>query len=414
MHLEAFVPDARSPWDFAAAAHLWRRAGFCAAPERVEQTLELSPAEAARALVRGPAQDAALNDLESIYPSVLGLGGADPIRSWLVARMLRCGHQLREKLALFWHGHFATSLAKVRDEGFMARQYRLFLDGALGRFGDLLSKVARDPAMIRWLDNETNRKGHPNENYARELFELFTLGPGHYSENDIQEAARAFTGWSILRDAFHFAAPLHDDGEKSVLGRRGAFGGDDILRIALEQEACGTFLAGKLLRFFVAPEPPPDAVAEFGALLRGNGYDLSASLEVLFASRLFYDPAHRRALIKSPLEFLVGGARCLGIEPDASALVPLLREMGQDLLAPPNVKGWPGHRDWINTASWMTRVNAARELTKGAAGLSAERSARSLLGAVPGDAAARALSTADASPAERAHALLCLPESHLS
>jgi len=268
--------------------------------------------------------------------------------------------------------------------------------------------------MIRWLDNETNRKGHPNENYARELFELFTLGPGHYSEQDIQEAARAFTGWTILRDAFHFAAPLHDEGEKAVFGRRGAFGGDDILRLALEQKACGNFLAGKLLRFFVAPEPPPDAIEEFGALLRGNGYDLSASLETLFASRLFFDPAHRRTLIKSPLEFLVGGARCLAIAPDASALVPLLREMGQDLLAPPNVKGWPGHRDWINTATWMTRVNAARELTKGATGLGAERALRSLLGEVPGDGAGRALLAADASPAERAHALLCLPESHLS
>ena len=194
--LEPFRPSRENPWDFAAAAHLWRRAGFSAPPAQVEASARLAPEEAAAEIARGPAEDPATAELESIYPTVLALGSADALRAWLVARMLRCGHQLREKVALFWHGHFATSILKVRDPVWMARQYRLFLDLGLGPFGRLLEAVTRDPAMIRWLDNDTNRKGHPNENFARELFELFTLGPGNYTEHDIAEAA--LTGQRII------------------------------------------------------------------------------------------------------------------------------------------------------------------------------------------------------------------------
>jgi uncharacterized protein (DUF1800 family) len=400
------------PLDLDAAAHLWRRAAFSAPLVRVEATARKAPAEAAAEIVDGPADDAAAADLETIYGTVVGAYDDDQARAWLVARMLRCEHQLREKVALFWHGHFATSIAKVRDLGWMMRQYRLFLDLGLGRFGELLAAVTRDPAMIRWLDNESNAKGRPNENFARELFELFTLGDGNYTEGDIREAARAFTGWHVLRDRFHFSTALHDDGAKTVLGRTGAFGGDDVLAIALGQEACGRFLARKLLAFFVCPEPDAGVVDALGAEMRANGYDMKATLRLLLSSRYFFAPANRRALVKSPLEYLVGAARVFGAKLDAKEAVPVLREMGQDLLAPPNVKGWPGHALWVNTATWLSRVNAAHRFFEAPG--DADRAARALLGRPLEAPEKDAIAKSGAGGRDLAHALLSLPEASLS
>jgi len=417
--LQPFAPDASHPWDADAAAHLWRRAGFGAAPSRIEATLRSSPEEAARSAVEGPASDGATEGLESIFGAIVGSNDDDKARAWLVSRMVRCEHQLREKVALFWHGHFATSIAKVRDLGWMMRQYRIFLEEGLGKFPVMLARVVRDPAMLRWLDNETNAKGHPNENFARELFELFTLGEGHYTERDIQEAARAFTGWHILHDKFRFSRALHDDGEKTILGKSGRFGGDDVLALALEQPACARFLALKLLDHFVMPaSDAAPYVDEVARLLRDSGYDIGATLRTIFASRLFYGTAARRSLVKSPLDFVVGAARAFEMPADATAAVPLLREMGQDLLSPPNVKGWPGHGAWINTATWITRVNAAERL---AANLdirfdgekALDHYGRALLGRNPPAAERQALLSAGTGKRDLVHGLLALPEAHL-
>jgi len=417
--LRPWVPSTDDPWDVDAAAHLWRRAGFGAPPRTVRETLALDPAAAAAAVVRGPDATPAIDELDSVLESVLGVANADQARAWLLARMIRSEHPLRERMALFWHGHFATSIAKVKLLDWMMRQYGLFLDHGLGRFGALLHEVTRDPAMIRWLDNETNRKGHPNENYARELLELFTLGVGNYTERDVREAARAFTGWHILRDRFHFSPLLHDDGEKTVLGRTGRLGGEDVQEIALAQEACGRFLAGKLLAFFVLPHPPADLVAALGDVMRRNGYDVAATLELVFASRVFYAPDSRRSLVRSPVDFVVGASRSLGFSGDASGLVPLLREMGQDLLAPPNVKGWPGQRDWINTATWLARVAAARRLAEarapGEAGETAvDQYGEALLGRPVPQPERERLSAGGTNPVDVLHAVLSLPEAHLS
>jgi uncharacterized protein (DUF1800 family) len=403
-------------WDFDAAAHLWRRAAFGAPAARIEETLRLTPADAAKALVRGPAKDTAAEELESVYAQILGTGNVDAIRAWLLQRMVRCDHQLREKVALFWHGHFATSVLKVNEPAWMARQYRLFLDLGLGPFSDLLDKVTRDPAMIRWLDNETNSKGHPNENYARELFELFTLGVGNYSERDIKEAARAFTGWHILEDRYHFSKRLHDDGEKEVLGARGAYDGDDICKLALEKPACGRFLARKLLAYFVTPEPADDVVSAFGDEFRSRGYRTGEWLELLFASRFFYDTRNRGVLVKSPIEFVATSVRVFGARLDAPKAAPDLRAMGQDLLAPPNVKGWPGHLSWINTATWLSRVDAGRRLAstftvRGDGDDAVLAYGRPLCGKAPGAEERQRLAAAKQ---DLAHALLCLPEAHLS
>jgi uncharacterized protein (DUF1800 family) len=412
------LPDSLRPhdgaFDFDAAAHLWRRAAFGAPPGEIERTVDSGVGEAVGRLVDGPADDRATESLEFVYQSVLGADDADGARAWLLLRMLRGGHPVREKAALFWHGHFATSIRKVRDLAWMLRQYRLFLDHGLGPFGVLLDAVARDPAMIRWLDNETNRKGQPNENYAREVLELFTLGEGRYTERDIREAARAFTGWHIQRESFHFARSLHDDGEKTVLGETGRLGGEDVQRIALAQPACGRFLARKLLRFYVMPEPPAAAVDALGDWMRKNDYDVAATLKLLFRSRLFYSAAARRSLVKSPVDFVVGATRALSIrKADLKAAVPALRAMGQDLLAPPNVKGWPGHRAWIDTASWLVRVRVAGALAAAATPAPLPDAARAVLGVPLPDDERRALQASGASARDALRALLATPEAHL-
>jgi len=414
--LKPWQPTASNAWDFDAAAHLWRRAGFSASADQVRTTLRQSPADAVRQMVDGPGKEPATEELEFVYQSVLGADNADGARAWILMRMVRGDHQLREKMGLFWHGHFATSLEKVRDLGWMLRQYRLFLNDGLGKFDVLLDAVARDPAMIRWLDNETNRKGQANENYAREVLELFTLGVGNYSEKDIQEAARAFTGWHILREEFHFARSLHDRGEKTILGKTGRFGGEDVQRLALEQDACGRFLAAKLLRFFVMPEPDASVVASLGAELKASGYDIAATLRLLLGSQLFFDAATRRSLVKGPIDFVVGSARALELRTtNTKAAVPLLRQMGQDVLSPPNVKGWPGQRAWINTATWLTRVRAARGLAAEAKrSLGIHGAALALLGRPLPAEERQALKKSGAGQRDLVQALLTLPEAHLA
>ena len=413
--LKPWEPTKANPWDFDAAAHLWRRAGFCASPREIAVTVNGGHEGTVEFFVAPSFPDLVATNLESVYQSVIGANDETGARAWILMRMLRGGHQLREKMALFWHGHFATSLTKVRDLGWMTRQYRIFLEHGLGDFPVLLDNVARDPAMIRWLDNETNRKGSPNENYAREVLELFTLGVGNYTEKDIQEAARAFSGWHIMREEFHFSPSLHDGGEKTVLGQRGKWGGDDVQRIALEQPACGRFLASKLLRFFVTPDPDEAVVNALGDAMRAEQYSIAKTMRRIFRSRLFFAPETRGALVKSPIEFVVGSARALEAKKtDAKAAVPLLRTMGQDLLAPPNVKGWPGDRAWINTATWLNRVRAARAIGQQANPRSLREAARAFLGRPLPGPERKQIEESGASPKDRAQALLTLPEAHLA
>ncbi len=409
--LRPYQPSAEQPWDQDAALHLWRRAGFGAGPEQVAATVKMGPARAVEQLIAPPGDDPAEEGLESIYDNIYGSSDPDNLRAWLITRMTRCQHQLREKLALFWHSHFATSILKVRKVDWMARQYRLFLDLGLGKFDALLGEITRDPAMIRWLDNETNSKGQANENYARELFELFTLGEGNYTEKDIREAARAFTGWHILRGRYHFSSLLHDSGTKTVLGKTGPLSGEDVCRMALEQDACGRFLARKLLAFFVTPKPLPKVEQELGALMNKNGYDMTATLRVVLGSSLFFGADARRAIVKSPLEFVVGAARCLDSKLNAKAAVPALRSMGQDLLAPPNVAGWPGHREWINTATWLSRVNAGARLLRA---LPASARPEHLLGSALPAQEYQVLTKRATGRAALARAILALPEAHLA
>jgi uncharacterized protein (DUF1800 family) len=231
-----------------------------------------------------------------------------------------------------------------------------------GSFRELVVAVAKDPAMIVWLDGESNVKEHPNENFARELMELFTCGIGNYTEQDVLEAARAFTGWHREGTAFKFAAEAHDTGAKKIFGRRGKFDGADVIDLLMAQPATPRFLARKLLRFFAAPNPADDVVAEAAELYDRTQLNTRLFLRELFQSQYFFSDECHRMRIASPAEFVIGLARTLNVRQPAPELIEHLNAMGQHLLAPPNVKGWDGEEKWINSTTLAARLNCARAL----------------------------------------------------
>jgi len=233
----------------------------------------------------------------------------------------------------------------------------------------LVLAICRDPAMLRYLDGNRNVRRSPNENFARELLELFTLGVGHYSEDDVRAAARAFTGWSVDENGFVFRAQQHDGGPKTFLGRSGTLDGEDIVARVLQQRAASRHLATRLLRFFCRPDPPPQLVDALAAEIRRRRFELRPVLRTLLLSQAFYHPDARGALVKSPTVLLVGTARHLDITVhNLPALQAALLSMGQELMQPPNVKGWDGGMKWINAATLYARYNAVRPLLVGAGG----------------------------------------------
>ena len=280
---------------------------------------------------------------------------------WWAERMLVTRRPLEEKLTLFWHGHFATGNGKVRDTRMMLRQNEMLRANAAGSFRDLLAGILTDPAMLVYLDNGENRKGHPNENFGRELLELFTMGVGNYTEQDIREASRAFTGWTNDVLEFRFDPELHDFGEKEFLGRKGNFDGDDIVDIILEQPATADFITAKLYRFFVAEEPPPAVRSELAALFREANYELEPVLKRIFLSRDFYSPAAFGTQIKSPVQLVVSTYRKMGLEelPTVPDFNGLTASLGQSLFYPPNVAGWAGGRTWITPATLLEQIGRA-------------------------------------------------------
>lgn len=280
------------------------------------------------------------------------------LRGWWLREMVATPSPLTERMTLFWHNHFVSAQPKVRSPQLMYRQNRLLREHALGNFGALLHAVAKDPAMLVYLDVATSRRDAPNENFAREVMELFTLGEGRYTERDVKEAARAFTGWSIDPDrgTFVFRPRLHDDGEKTVLGRTGRFDGDAVLDILLEEPATARFIVGKLWREFVSPRPDAARVEAIAQRFRASGYEIRVALRELLLQPEVIAPAADDALVKSPVELLVGFVRQSGAElaqPAGAAIA--VAAMGQNLFSPPNVRGWPGGEAWINTQTLLAR-----------------------------------------------------------
>ena len=284
------------------------------------------------------------------------------VANWWADRMVATNRPLQEKLALFWHGHFASSEEKVRDYRKMLGQVLLFQQHAAGNFGALLSAVTRDPAMLIFLDAGQNVKGRPNENFGRELLELFTMGVGHYGEQDIREAARAFTGWRDRDLVFHIDEAQHDGGEKTVLGHTGPLDGQDVLDIILAQPATAGFIAGKLYRFLVRDDLSPQLQDRLGDLLRSNKYEIAPFLRTVFLSHDFYSPASIGAHIKGPVELIISSYRRLGLTatPGMPDFNSSSTDLGQALLNPPTVAGWSQGRAWITPGSLLQRGNFAR------------------------------------------------------
>jgi uncharacterized protein (DUF1800 family) len=360
----AYSPTPDNPWDLKKAGHLHRRAGFGATWEELQATLRLgAQASVDRVLKGGTASDEFTKTAEIMNRSARQT--IAQARGWWVLRMLQGPHPLREKMALFWHNHFATSNAKVQNTARMFGQYELMYSHALGSFAELLQAMSKDPAMMVWLDTVQSKKGQPNENYARELMELFSLGIGHYTEKDIREAARAFTGWEIRGEKWFFNPGQYDAGEKEVIGRKGKFKGEDIVGICLDQPACPRFIVRKLLRFLVSDtlDLTPELVEPLATQFRDSKFDFGKLVETVLRSNLFFSPHAYRQQIKSPVDFALGTVRGLEILVSATNLAGAMETLGQNLFHPPSVKGWDGGQAWLNGQTLLFRQNMALALS---------------------------------------------------
>lgn len=363
--LAPFRPTQRDPFDLRKVGHLLRRAGF-GAPLSVRRRFAAAGLDAAIAWVAPRLDD--VHAADARLQDVLALDDIERVRAFRVWLALRSAHPLRERLSYFWHGHFATSNQKLRDPRAMALQLATFDRLGLGRFDDLVAAMCRDPALLRWLDNDVNTKQQPNENFARELFELFTLGRGNYGERDIREAARAFSGWHVRDGRFFRARHLHDTDEKTVFGTSGALDGDDVARLCAGRPESARHLAGRWLRFFVHPEPEQHEIDALARVYEQNDRDVGATLLLLFRSRLFFSERAYRSKIKSPADLVIGTVRLLGGRAQPSLLARVMGSLGEVWCEPPSVEGWHGERAWLSPASWLLRSNFVADLLAGRRG----------------------------------------------
>lgn len=356
---QPYRPSKEQPWDRQRAAHLFRRAGFGATSRELDDAVKRDPSEIVASWVT-PDLDTDFERESATFATTI-LASSDPkqLSAWWSYVLLRTPHPLLEKTTLFWHGHFATSAAKVEDAEAMYNQNRLFRRFALGDFAKLTHAISRDPAMLIYLDSVTNRKAHPNENYARELMELFCLGEGNYSEKDIQELARCFTGWEIRRGKFRFNRFQHDTGTKSILGKDGEFPEGESVDVVLDQPAAPRFIVRKLLRYFVFDEPSPsdELVDPLAKELRDHDWNIGHVVRRILTSQLFYSQHAMGRKVRSPVDLVVGLLRTLEGTTNAHQLGEDLNQLGQGLFYPPNVKGWDGGRAWINSSTLLGRAN---------------------------------------------------------
>jgi uncharacterized protein (DUF1800 family) len=369
-----YVSSNEAPWNLRRVVHLHRRAGFAATWGEIQRDLKEGPQASLDRLLAGKA---AMDGVPAEFEKTAALLGesaatsGDPprLKAWWIYRMLFGPDPLTERLTLLWHNHFATSNLKVGNLAFMRRQNELFRELGRGRFGELLSAVAHDPALLVWLDAPSNRKGHPNENLARELMELFSLGIGHYTEQDVKEAARALTGWRIENEVFTEVAARHDAGEKIILGYKGCWNGDDLVRMVLEHPTTSRRLAWRVGELFLSDKALKTADLDVVADgLRARRLDMGWAVERVLRSQLFFADANLGDRVLSPVEYLIGAARALELfEPPCSTLMlaDWCGRLGQDLFYPPNVGGWPGGRSWLTARSILGRIQFAVGLADG-------------------------------------------------
>lgn len=375
--------------DVNETRHLLDRAGFGADPDRLEALNTLDRAAAIDALLR-PTQDSIeLPDWSGDRPfmdqsAFEGLDEAErqtlrqarnreiqarrrDLKAWWYRQMLTSEAPLLERMTLFWHDHFSTELRQVGSPQLMLQQHLTLRQHALGNYAELLRAMATDPAMLIYLDGRRNHRAKPNENFARELLELFTLGEGQYEEADIQAAARALSGWTLdpVSGAARFRPARHDDGRKTFLDRTGHFGLDAVLAILLEQPRTAEFIVEKLWRELISPEPDPNEVVRLAAGFREGGYAIRPLLREMLLSEAFWDDANRGSLVKSPVELIVGTIRRFDLPtPHDRELLALGQRMGQNLFDPPDVAGWPGHTAWIDANRLLMREQFLRRATR--------------------------------------------------
>ena len=375
-----------APIGYDGSRHLLSRVGFGATDAEIRSLAKLERAEAVERILDGARREASLKPpafVDAPYTPFVRLAQlpaeerrreqrrlldeAFALREWWLREMLATPSPITERMTLFWHGHFATSQQKVRSAQLMYRQNVLLRRESLGNFATLLHAVARDPAMLIYLDNARSRRGAPNENFAREVMELFTLGEGHYGERDVKEAARAFTGFSLERDSGTFMRRVawHDPGEKTILGKTGRFDGDDVIDILLARPETAQFITAKLWREFVSPSPDDAEVRRLATVFREGRYEVKPLVRGLLMSDAFWAADNRGTLVKSPVDLVVGTMRVFDMRPiDLRPAVIACAALGQNPFAPPNVKGWPGGEAWINSATLLARKRVVERLVR--------------------------------------------------
>lgn len=384
------LPD--SAWDYAKARHLLFRAGFGGPPQEVDKLLKMGLSKAVDALVDYRNQpDAGVKlpwELKEVDPVVFAKlsqkerhklfpkfdkkavkKGIEDVRQWWVTRMVQSPRPLEEKLVLFWHGLFAAEYRTVRDTRAILLQNQHFRDHAAGNYGQMLRGTLYDAAMLRYLDNDANVKGKPNENLAREIMELFSMGEGQgYTEQDIKEAARALTGYTYNKQTLEpiFRSLLHDYGPKTIFGQTGKWSGEDLIDLILKQPATARFISRRLFAYFVHEYPDDKTIDQLAQLLRDSKYELAPLLKAMFLSREFYSAKAMGTMIKSPAQVVVGSVRVLQAKDVPSGpLAHAMLTMNQELFDPPNVKGWDGGQAWLSTTALFARHNFAATLISG-------------------------------------------------
>lgn len=385
--------SANADWTYEKAAHLLSRAGFGGTPKQIEflvskgrdwsvdylvdfEKIKLDdpsypagedlPPMAKGGMIAGFNENDRMEILNVVRR--IDFGHMEGVREWWLRRMVITPRPFEEKMTLFWHGHFTSGFKDVKNWRMIYDQNELLRSHCVGKFEPFLMAISTDSAMLEFLDNSSNQKNKPNENYARELMELFTMGVNTYTENDIKEAARALTGWRVTKSGGEgtFQSRQHDGGEKEFLGKKGNFELKDIVHIIMERPETSRFLAKKIWMYFGCTDPAPEVIEGLAANLRATDFDLRETMRSLFKCDAFYAAAVLHAQIKNPVELVVGAYRQLEIPPaNGKGMYLACQQMGQDLFEPPNVKGWDGGRLWINTSTLFIRNNFGTALMMG-------------------------------------------------
>jgi uncharacterized protein (DUF1800 family) len=376
---------ATDTWSHDDAAHLLRRAGFGGTPDQIDRLHAMGKKEAVEFLLNGPTTKPttrpvfAKADLPAFEMSkepddkkaaqMTKRQDLQRLRAWWLDRMCRTDKPLEEKMTLFWHGVFCSGFMEVKETDFMFQQNQLFRKEALGNYKRLAHEIVHDPAMLRYLNADQNIRGKPNENLARELMELFTMGEGQgYTENDIKEVARSLTGLAVNPKGSTFRPFRHDSDRKTIFGRTGNYGPDDVVDLIFDQPQPANYLARRLWVFFASPDPSDADLLPITRALRITNYDLKPAMRAIFLNPNFYSDKVKFSLIRSPAELIASTVRQLDITPPQGAqrlLTESLTRMGQELFQPPNVKGWPGGEHWITSATLYTRYNICSTLVNG-------------------------------------------------